>query len=50
MSLHMGKFRIKGSGVVFYVFNCHLHANSGAESGYDPEEIRQAEAEIILKK
>jgi|GEM_PF-926428 endonuclease/exonuclease/phosphatase family metal-dependent hydrolase len=45
-----GKFRIKGSSVVFYVFNCHLHANSGAESGYDPEEIRRSEAEIILKK
>ena len=44
------KFRIKGSSTVFYVFNSHLHANSGVLTGYEPEQIRRQEAEIVLKK
>lgn len=44
------KFRRKGGSAVFYVFNSHLHANSGVLTGYDPEIIRKSEAEIVLKK
>ena len=45
-----GKFRIKGSSTVFFVFNSHFHANSGVLSGYEPEQIRRQEAEVVLKK
>lgn len=44
------KFRLKGSNTVFYAFNSHFHANSGVLTGYDPEQIRRQEAEVVLKK
>lgn len=44
------KFRLKGSNSVFYVFNSHFHANSGVLSGYEPEQIRRQEAEVVLKR
>jgi len=45
-----GKFKLKGSNTTFYVFNSHFHANSGVLSGYEPEQIRRQEAEVVLKK